>query len=374
MPVATFPCTSCGAELEFKPGSHALTCPYCQAQNEIPHLDEEVEEEDFQLALAAIESSQETIDRITVHCDSCGADIPMQENVTSQACPFCGSNVVATGKTNKLIRPKSVLPFAIDKGKARAMFERWLASLWWAPSDLKKFAAIESVSGIAGGSTARGSTLTGMYLPYWTYDAAATTPYTGQRGDDYWVSVPYTTTVNGRTVTRTRQVRRTRWRWVSGTVHDRFDDILIPGSTSLPPERLAKLGHWDLKNLAPYRDEYLSGFRAESYTIGLVAGFDRAQQVMVEGIKRSIRRDIGGDHQRISEMRPHYSGITFKHILLPIWVSAYRYRGRVFRFLVNARTGTISGERPYSVWKIGFAITVALLLAAAVVLLLSRNS
>ena len=65
-------------------------------------------------------------------------------------------------------------------------------------------------------------------------------------------------------------------------------------------------------------------------------------------------------------MDPQYSNITFKHILLPVWVSAYRYEGKVYRFLVNARTGEINGDRPYSVAKI--ALTVIAIIAAVAVI------
>jgi hypothetical protein len=55
--------------------------------------------------------------------------------------------------------------------------------------------------------------------------------------------------------------------------------------------------------------------------------------------------------------------VTFKHILLPVWLAAYKYRGQTYRFVVNGRTGRVQGERPYSAWKIGFAVVVGLFLA-----------
>jgi hypothetical protein len=45
-------------------------------------------------------------------------------------------------------------------------------------------------------------------------------------------------------------------------------------------------------------------------------------------------------------------GITFKHLLLPMWIASYRYHEEVYRFLVNARTGEVQGERPWSWAKI----------------------
>ena len=39
-------------------------------------------------------------------------------------------------------------------------------------------------------------------------------------------------------------------------------------------------------------------------------------------------------------------------MLLPVWVAAFRFVGRPYRFVVNGRTGEVQGERPWSFWKI----------------------
>jgi len=370
MSVATFPCTSCGAELEFKPGTRLLTCPYCRKENEIPQLAEEVQEQDFESVLGELGDKQEGHEVITVRCDSCRAEVPMAPNVTSQSCPFCGSNIVATGTSQKHIKPRSLLPFAVDRNKAREMFRRWLAGRWFAPGKLKQFALIDDAKGT------KGTGLSGMYLPYWTYDCKTTTPYTGQRGDDYFVSVPVTVMVNGKPTTQMRQERRTRWTWVSGSVENAFDDVLVAASTSLPQDQLSEVGAdhstWDLKDLVPYSDQYLAGFTAESYTVDLPTGFNAARGIMEEDIRATIRSDIGGDHQRISEMRPAYRNITFKHILLPVWVAAYRYNNKVYRFLINGRTGRVAGQRPYSGWKIGLVVAAAVVAVLVIVLIVNR--
>jgi len=86
-------------------------------------------------------------------------------------------------------------------------------------------------------------------------------------------------------------------------------------------------------------------------------------------IRSTVRRDIGGDHQRVHSVRTQYSNVTFKHILLPIWLSAYRYRDKAYRFLINARTGEVQGERPWSWVKITAAVLVTIGIIAGIVLL-----
>jgi hypothetical protein len=75
-----------------------------------------------------------------------------------------------------------------------------------------------------------------------------------------------------------------------------------------------------------------------------------------------INRKIGGDTQRISSMNVQLSEETFKHILLPVYISSYMYNNKKYNFYVNGQTGTINGKRPYSFWKIFFAILFVLIL------------
>lgn len=357
MTQATFPCENCGADLEFQPGANAQKCAYCGHENPIDVELAPIEEIDYESFLRHAMGREEIQESITIKCETCGAESTKQPNVTSGACPFCGSNIVATEGSRKLLKPKALLPFHVTPAQARDLFKKWIHSLWFAPNALKRMARQDAP-------------INGMYTPYWTYDTFVTTQYRGQRGDDYWTTERYTTTVNGRRVTRTRQVRRTRWRSVSGVVQNSFDDVLVVASHSLPRKYAEKLEPWDLQNLLPYKDEYLSGFRAESYQVDLPEGFDRAKQLMEPAIHATIRRDIGGDHQRISSTQSRYDNITFKHILLPVWISAYRYRGDVYRFLVNARTGEVQGERPWSWIKIALAIIVATPIVAGLIYVL----
>lgn len=350
---AQYPCKRCGASLAFAPGTSALACPYCGEQNAIAAAKAVIHELDYQAHLAKAAESQDTVDRIVSKCDSCGAEVQFPDNVTSHKCPFCAEPVVAARESAKALRPRSVLPFKLDARAALASYRKWLASRWFVPSDLKRSTRVED-------------RFNGVYLPYWTYDAKAHTRYTGARGEHYYVTTSYTDSEGRR---QTRRERRTRWYPAAGLVHDVFDDVLVPASTSLPQNELDKLEPWDLPELAPYDDAFLAGFRAESYTVDLPAGFAGACVKMEPKIRASIRRDIGGDVQQIHTMQTSHSEVTFKHLLLPVWVATYRYKKRLFRVLVNARTGEVIGKRPYSWIKISVAIIAGLMFVGMIVAL-----
>ncbi len=345
--VNRFPCGKCGAMLHFEPGTEGLECSYCGFDNGIERETVAIRELDFRQMLNDLGNQAETIETLTVKCDACAAEIEQPKNMTAFACPYCDSNIVTKAKKSRLIKPKSLLPFHVTREESTASFAKWLRSRWFAPNDLKKYARTEEK-------------LQGIYIPYWTYDCDTTSDYTGQRGEDYWVSVG-----SGK---NKRMERRTNWYFASGTVSNRFDDVLVLASKSIPSEYTYELEPWDLQNLVPYKNEYLAGFKAERYQVQLDDGFETAGDLMEPTIRLTVKANIGGDRQRIHSLNVRHRNITFKHVLLPVWISAYRYRNKLYRILINARTGEVQGERPWSVWKILFATLMGTAAAIAAAL------
>jgi len=344
--------------LDFDPRSEGLSCPYCGTACQVARSEEEIEELDFQGVLDQAEEEQEVEDRLDSKCDACGASTTFEANVTSAECPFCGTNVVLAGRSTKIIKPRSVLPFKVEFNKATAKFRSWVKGRWFAPTKLKQLASV------TGG-------ISGVYIPYWTYDCATTSAYRGERGDNCEVREASAAIGRGPRVSRGKTATKIRWNAVRGSVHKTFDDVLVVGSESLPRRFADRLEPWDLENLAPYSDGFLSGFRAESYQIGLKPGFECARKVIDGRIRTAVREEIGGDHQRIHKVTTGYDAITFKHVLLPVWISAYRYQGKVYRFLINGRTGEVQGERPYSWIKIVLAILVGLSALTALIMMIT---
>ena len=353
--VGTFACTSCGGDLKYRPGTISLTCEHCGAENEIPQIDTDFEELDFHEYLANKSKSEDTFKENFVKCHNCGATSTLDPHVTSSNCPYCSTALVIEELHEELlIKPKALLPFHLDKEAAKSRFKKWVGKLWFAPNDLKK-------------ASLNFDHFKGIYIPYWTYDTDTYTKYTGQRGIHYYVTETYTTTENGKSVTKTRQVQKTRWYPAFGDVSKFFDDVLVTATTSLPEKYIYKLEPWDLENLVPFEKSYLSGFVTEKYQIDLESGFDIAKNIMDPKIRTLIRRDIGGDVQRIISTKTRYNDITFKHLLLPVYVSAYRYKNKLYQFLVNGRTGEVQGQRPYSWIKITLVILVVIAIIAAIV-------
>jgi DNA-directed RNA polymerase subunit RPC12/RpoP len=345
-----FPCTQCGAKVEFAPGTDELECPYCGHRTAIPASTALIEERDFRAGLAELGSDAEMAEMLSVSCTSCAALVEPPPSAEAFPCPYCGSSIVTTARSQRLIKPQALLPFRIPRDQAAELFRKWIRKLWFAPDSLKKLARLEG-------------RLQGLYTPFWTFDASTVSRYTGQRGDNHSVTRTRTVMRNGRAVTERYQATEIRWRPAAGTVSRDFDDVLVVGSSSLPRELAEELEPWDVGNLVPYADEYLPGFIAERYQIDLRQGWGRAEQRMEEVIRSDVRRDIGGDHQRIHSLDTTHGRVTYKHVLLPMWICSYRYREKVYRFLVNARTGEVQGQRPWSWVKLTLAALVVAVVA-----------
>ena len=356
-----YPCTACGADLVYEPRDGFLSCAHCGHKEAIPTSPDQIEERSFEkyLVIRPEQLDQLAANALDVQCQSCGATVMFTPPEVARQCDFCGVQIVAQAKSaDPILAPEGVLPFCITQPQASSGLRQWLSSRWFAPNALKHFARPDAIHGI--------------YSPFWTYDTNTTSHYTGERGEHYYVTETYTDTDSqGKQVTRTRQVRHTRWYPASGTVARWFDDVLIPATTSLSVNRLEALNPWDLAELRPYDPAFLSGFRAQRYQVPLAQGFERVKLFTANVIQGDVRAHIGGDEQRIHNVSTHYSGITFKHLLLPVYAGAYRFNNKVYQIVVNGRTGEIQGDRPYSAWKIALFVTATLFVLLIVALVFS---
>jgi predicted RNA-binding Zn-ribbon protein involved in translation (DUF1610 family) len=347
-----FPCPSCGSDLRFQPGTSLLKCPHCGTEQPIPEARGRIPELDLRDAVNNTIAPEQMEETRVVRCSGCGAQIEFDADLHARECPFCASPLVTDTGLHRHIKPQAQLPFLLTEDEARAAMNKWLGRLWFAPSNLVQYARA-------------GRAMQGVYVPYWTYDAETRTDYTGHRGTVYYETRHMPVIVNGRRQMAAQQVAKVRWQPVRGRVERDFDDVLVLGSRSMPRPFAEEIAPWDLRALSAYEPRYLAGFRAEGYTVPVEEAYGEARDIMNAAIEQSVRMDIGGDQQRIGHLETSVGRLSFKHVLLPVWLAAYRYRDRSFRFVINGRTGEVEGERPWSGFKIGLAVFLLFLIAVA---------
>ena len=349
-----FPCEKCGADLEFHIGQQDLKCPFCGYEKLIELApDTEIAEQDFQAILEKVrEWRQQTGDNSTdgqneIRCGGCGANVVFVGSLTASECPYCAVSLQRdkVHDSPQRVPVHGILPFQVEKEKARMNLSEWVRSRWFAPNEFLQ-------RGVDG-------RFNGVYLPFWTYDSMTFSRYSGLRGDNYTATV---TDSNNQTQTEIR----TSWTPVSGSHQRFFDDVLVLATKGMNRDLMDSLEPWALENIQPFTQELLAGFMARTYEVELDEGFPIAKKRFDAGIASDVCKLIGGDHQQIDKIQTRYDAITFKHLLLPVWLLAYRYHGKSYQVLVNAVTGEVQGERPYSFWKIALTVLAVLAVIGAI--------
>ena len=283
-----FPCDQCGADLRFDPNNSALSCDHCGFHTQIDdHTTPEthIRELDLNKALNQDLPEAEIRTARVSTCSNCAALIEFNEDIHAAQCPFCATPIVIDTGAHRYFKPKGLAPFELDEPQAHDEMNAWLGKLWFAPNGLKDYAR-------------KGRKMSGVYVPYWTYDAVSKSKYQGQRGTVH--ERVRTVTVNGER--RQERTQHVSWRSVSGRVARSFDDVLILASRGLPKKYTNALAPWDLSRLAPYRPEYLAGMKSEGYTVDLLQGYHEARVYMDRVILRDVKFDIGGDRQRVDPL------------------------------------------------------------------------
>jgi len=371
----SYRCDQCGAQMQFDGARGALLCGMCGATKAAPQAAAvggaaagaappdmgQVQEIPIDQGLVMSKSHGLGTETKSARCDECGAVVQFTPGVTATRCSFCDSpKVLEQASQGNSLTPESLIPFGLNADQARAAFGKWLKGLWFRPGDLTSSSKIKELKGV--------------YVPYWTFDCRAQSWWNADSGYYYYVEEPYTAIENGRKVMRTKRVRHTRWQPSSGHRDDVWDDKLICASKGLPENLVKQVSNFKTADLVPYQPSYLAGWSAEAYAIDLHSGWKTAQAEIFSAQVDRCKKDVPGDTQRDLRVNTRLSQVTFKHVLLPVWIAAFRYNDKPFRFLVNGQTGKVSGKAPYSVFKIVLFIAVIAAIIATIVVLATRAS
>lgn len=357
----TYPCRQCGAQLVFDITKQKLACPSCGFEAEIDTTGLAApEERDFAdtvrqiRALAATQTAGPQLEgEKEIVCQNCGGHTTFTGTLTATRCPYCATPIQRDDVHDAPSRlvVDGVLPFQVDQDQATAHIEKWINSRWFAPNEFKTY-------------NEKGS-FTSIYAAYFTFDSQTRSAYTGQRGDTYTVTVG--SGENQRTETRVR------WTPAAGNVANAFDDIAVLANDGFDQKRVKELEPWPTRQAKPFSAEYVAGHLCRTYDHDVEACYPAARSEMDEEIEATIRRDIGGDQQRIHTVATQHLTLTFKHLLLPIWLLTVIYEGEPFQVFINGMTGEVQGDRPWSKVKIALAVIAATILVIGLLVLFNGS-
>jgi ribosomal protein S27E/ribosomal protein L37AE/L43A len=351
------PCNGCGGQMAYDAATTQLKCPNCQSLQEIPTSAEQIIERSFSDALNLQDAHMGMETQVnTYSCKTCGAATMVASNEPITTCDFCAStNINQDAYERQVITPAGILPFIVTKDKAVGTFRSWIGTGWFRPSSLAKLASLTEMKGV--------------YIPFWTYDADTDSDWHADAGY-YYYETEYYNDENGNR--QSRQVQRVRWVPASGFYQQFFDDVLVVGSKGIAQDRVQRVYPFSLSKLVDYDPQFMLGWRAEVYQLDVQKGFGVADEIMDQFLYNACAQQIPGDTHRNLHVNTHKYNITFKHILLPLWIAAYQYKDKVFQVIVNGETGEISGEKPWSWFKI-ILFSLAVMIVIFVLLMVFKR-
>ena len=343
-------CPNCGATVVYDPETLAMSCPFCGYSRQLPKPEDngqDVEELDFSSA-----KNRESLDwgkaKKSLVCKNCGAETIMDSADTAQCCPYCGSTqVMPVDDDDSVVAPGGVVPFEITKEKAAQLFKGWMKGKLFAPNEAKKSCEAKNFNGV--------------YLPYWTYDSQTTSPYEIKLGFN-------SKDKDGNTVTTYRTYRG---------IYERFiDDETVYASKKTTNRFIKQASVFDFSKLRKYSPEFIAGFLAERYTVGLDEGWDIAKNQIKAKLNSEIssmeKKKHNADSVSKLTFNTAYSKVTYKYVLAPIWIANFKFKEKIYNIVVNGQTGQIKGEAPVSPAKVAIAIAIAI--AVLIILYLLFNN
>ena len=336
-----YACPNCGATTAYDVAAGGVACEYCGyiAPVHTVHVGRTAEE--FEFTLDTISQSERGWGdkRQVLHCESCGAELSIPFGALTSTCPYCASNHVnVTISLNEELRPRFLIPFKIDAAQSKQLVINWLGKGWYQPDDL----AANTVVG----------RLTGIYLPFWTFDTEV---------DALWrAEVGYEHTVRHYNPSQKRWETRTKivWRWQNGDIQLSIDDFLVTGSS---PRRISlrilkEISNFVMNGLVAYEPDYLAGWQAQVYETTLTEAWEVGKSAIREQAKKACYQDIPTNHVRNFSMSADFRDESWRYVLLPVYMAAYRSGDEAYQVMVNGQTGAVAGQKPVAWWKIWLAI------------------
>lgn len=349
-----FVCPACGADMRTEGG--ALACAVCGQSETVCAAETDTVEFDFaaEEADAALRDWRAPVS--VMRCEGCGYTVVAAGDGAASACPLCGGQRATAMDESPGIRPALMAPFKIDAGQAAARAAGWLKKRLLAPFSFSK--------------NYTGAGILGEYAPYFAFDARVSAAYTGQAGDYYTDTELKTFTKDGLTLTKKRRARKLRWRFVSGNYEKSFADVIYGDAHH--PKDIKKLEPFDLNELTAYTPRLLPGFAVQRAGRGLLASFELARAYMGDTVRSDIRAIVGRGARVTGAVNTcaSFTGVAYRHMLLPVWIAPYTYKNRAYTVCVNGQTGAVSGKAPVSALKIGLILLGVLIAAGMLILIL----
>lgn len=336
----TFLCTNCGGRMRFDLDLQDMRCEHCgQVRTTEETTIDGTAERPLDYVLPTSRGHMWAEAQHQLACERCGGISLLPPGETVHECPFCGSqSLFEASERQELIDPQALGLMRVNREAARIALRDWLGGGLFIPDDLTRMV--------------KTAALRPAYYPFWTISGT--------------LELQWKCEVN------LGGGNADRWVLQSGYEFENFDDELVPGLKSMSQQELAAILPFNLDDVVEFRPEYLAGWTAMTYDRPLADASLTARERVVRRVRRELpsRVEIGREKRNLSTGATNWSGMTYKYLLLPLWIGTYNYRGQDFRIFVNGQTGKVAGKKPVDRVKVGATAAGGFLMLLALMLIL----
>lgn len=269
-------------------------------------------------------------------CRGCGAAMNYDAKAQGLKCPFCGSLDLVADASQGILAPEFVVPFALDRIAAENHLRAWLGSSFWHPGDLRAGAQLTE--------------LRAVYVPFWVFATSVSTHWTADTNQVPWGA-------------------NASWYPLSGHRSGQYADLWVPAGAGLNPTETNAIFPFDLNGAVGPESVDLADVTVEQFSISRRYARPLAQQRLEALETAAIASEVPGSSRNV-HVNCLMTGATSRPGLVPVYVLAYRYKGVLYRYVVNGQTGRATGSAPVSLAKVGGVVGLVFLAVLMIVILI----
>jgi len=324
-----YKCPCCSGKLEFDSGTQKMKCPFCDSEFDVETVQQYNDElnENSQDSMnwesqAGSEWQGNELEGMKVYtCQSCGGEVIAEETTGATHCPYCDNPIVMTGSFSGDLRPDFVIPFKLDKEKAKASLMKHLDGKVLLPKIFRSQNHIDEIKGI--------------YVPVWLFNS------------DVDADIHYKAEIHRRWSDNNYRYTEKSYFSVKRSGKIAFELIPVDGSEKMPDDLMESIEPFDFKDAVDFKTAYLSGYLADKYDVTAEQSVERANKRIKESTEDAFRSTVRGYdavHRQNGNIRLYNS--KFKYALYPVWILNTSWNGKKFTFAMNGQTGKFVGNLP----------------------------
>ena len=315
-------CKNCGSELWYNPKRGCLVCKYCESNYFLPtKKDDAVLVRQYSPAFHPNQLNQNLN---AYRCDSCHNIYFMSSEEKSKKCPNCGNS------SSSLVQDAGycadgIIPFKLTKEQAAESFQKYLKASPNIPSELKKMATNQK--------------LTGVFIPIWNFSYNVSANYSANAvdlmkdssGSFYTVPKP----VFGDKAKRVASLDQCATTAEDDIFLDLFDEN-------------------DYADIIPYIPEYTFGYKVDAINKDIHSYYDAISTKAEKDYEKEITKMILSKYKDVTaiEVDVDLTDVFFNFTYVPVYVNTFVYKGKTYKTYISGTTGKVVGKKPKSMKRV----------------------